>query len=245
MQEGSVPGYQDRSPLFPGGACYPLSSGEGYLSANLSNQPPTSKADGSNSATTTTAAINKEINNNKERLDQLSVIFGVIGPPSPDDIASMGKANEYLLQTLSKKTMNQQNRVQNPQPLMVQQHPVTPLEQLYPAADPLAMDLLKQMLQFNPQRRCTAIEALEHPFFQNVRKPELEVAADEPLVGPDFLETNQSIDLAILKQRTYEEVLWWRDPNPNDSSRNESEANLTTTAQPQGEPTSSNQHQPP
>jgi mitogen-activated protein kinase 1/3 len=28
MQEGSVPGYQDRAPLFPGGSCYPL-SGEG------------------------------------------------------------------------------------------------------------------------------------------------------------------------------------------------------------------------
>ena len=25
MQEGSVPGYQDRKPLFPGGTCYPLS----------------------------------------------------------------------------------------------------------------------------------------------------------------------------------------------------------------------------
>jgi len=28
MQEGSVPGYEDRKPLFPGGSCYPL-SGEG------------------------------------------------------------------------------------------------------------------------------------------------------------------------------------------------------------------------
>jgi mitogen-activated protein kinase 1/3 len=28
MQEGSLPGYQDRAPLFPGGSCYPL-SGEG------------------------------------------------------------------------------------------------------------------------------------------------------------------------------------------------------------------------
>lgn len=217
----------------------------------MNTSHPQSKGDGNNTATSASAGSvsNKEVNNNKERLDQLSVIFGVIGPPSPEDIASMGKANEYLLQTLSKRTITQQNRIQ--QPLLVQQQPVTPLEQLYPAADPLAMDLLKKMLQFNPQRRCTAAEALEHPFFQNVRKPELEVAAEQALVGPDFLETNQSIDLATLKRRTYEEVLWWRDPNPNSSPSGESKSKSAPTksdtrGQSSGEPpTSSNQHQPP
>jgi mitogen-activated protein kinase 1/3 len=158
MQEGSVPGYQDRSPLFPGGTCYPL-SGEG---GNL---------------------------NSDERLDQLSVIFGVIGTPSPEDIAAIGKANEYI------KTLG---KIQS-----------KALESLYPAADPAALDLLKQMLKFNPRSRCTAEEALEHDFFRNMRRPEMEGTAETPLLGPDFLDAME-IDLDTLKRRTYEEVLWYR-----------------------------------
>jgi len=46
---------------------------------------------------------------------------------------------------------------------------------MYPAADPEAIDLLKKMLQFNPKKRCTAEEALEHDFLKSVRRREIEV----------------------------------------------------------------------
>lgn len=62
MQEGSVPSYQDRVPLFPGGSCFPLS--------------------GDNISSST-----------DERLDQLSVIFSVIGMPSEEDLKSIGKVS--------------------------------------------------------------------------------------------------------------------------------------------------------
>lgn len=159
MQEGNVPGYQDRKPLFPGGTCYPL-SGEG----------DSIKAD--------------------ERLDQLNVIFSVIGSPSVEDIGSIGKASEYI--NALPKTKGK------------------PYEVLYPAADPNALDLLKKMLQFNPSRRVTAEEALEHEFFRGTRRKELERKATNPLECPDFLEADK-VDLKLLKQRTYEEVLWYRD----------------------------------
>lgn len=165
MQEGSVPGYSERSPLFPGGTCYPL-SGDTSLS--------------------------------EERLDQLSVIFGVIGTPSPEDIAAIGKANEYI------------KRLGNIQPKK--------LEGLFPAADPNALDLLRQMLRFNPKRRCTAEEAIEHEFLKNVRRQEMERLAEKPLVGPEFLDAVE-IDLQTLKRRTYEEVLWYRDQNPRPKAK--------------------------
>lgn len=158
MQEGSVPVYEDRKPLFPGGTCYPLSGDLDKIKT-------------------------------EERLDQLSVIFGVIGTPSQEDIASIGNANEYI------KSM--------------QQTKGKPLENIFPAADPAAIDLLKQMLQFNPKLRCTAEQALEHHFFKGVRQKEMEPAAGAPLIGPAFLDTNQ-IDLDTLKQRTFEEVRWYR-----------------------------------
>ena len=127
---------------------------------------------------------------NEERLDQLSVIFGIIGTPSPEDVSSIGNAHEYIM-SMSKT-------------------PGKPLETLFPAADPLAIDLLKKMLQFNPKRRCTAQQALEHEFFKGVRQKEMEPAAMEPLIGPSFLETNQ-VDVMTLKRKTFEEVRWYRE----------------------------------
>ncbi len=126
MQEESVPSYEDRVPLFPGGSCFPL-SGDSQSKASDS-----------------------------ERLDQLSVILGVIGTPSDEDVASIGNANEYI-KSLKKS-------------------PYKSLESMYPGADSEAIDLLKKMLQFNPSKRCTAEEALQHEFLKGVRQIELEVS---------------------------------------------------------------------
>ena len=117
MEEASVPHYQDRQPLFPGGSCFPLS---GESDSSKTN----------------------------ERLDQLSVILSVIGTPSRDDIESIGKANEYIKS--------------------LKRSPSKSLEALYPAAATDAIDLLKKMLQFNPKKRCTAEEALNHDFLKGI-----------------------------------------------------------------------------
>lgn len=133
---------------------------------------------------------------NDDKLDQLSVIFAVIGTPSTEDISTVGKANEYI-KSLGKSPGKQ-------------------LEKVFPAADPAALDLLKKMLQFNPKRRLTAEEALEHEFFHGIRQENLERKAPGPLEAPEFLETNH-VDLAELKRKIYEEVLWYRD---NDADMN-------------------------
>lgn len=133
-----------------------------------------------------------------DRVDQLNVIFSVIGTPSAEDISTIGKANQYI-ETLKKSAG-------------------TPLDQLYPEADPSALDLLRQMLQFNPQKRITAEAALEHDFFKGVRRPELEVNGDGPLVGPAFLEAKK-INLKLLKQKTFEEVRWYGDIDGSDENR--------------------------
>lgn len=156
MQEGSVPGYQDRSPLFPGGACYPLSGDT----------------------------------DNAERLDQLNVIFNVIGTPSKEDIAHIGSANEYIKNMKPIKPKN--------------------LKDIYPAADPNALDLLNMMLKFNPKERCTAGEALNHSFFAGIRREEMETSVESPMESPAFL-NEQEIDIETLKRMTYNEVLWFRD----------------------------------
>jgi len=127
---------------------------------------------------------------NDERLDQLSVILKVIGTPDKEDMVDLGSVTEYVesLGTIKGKS----------------------LESLFPMSDPAAIDLLKQMLHFNPKKRCTATEAVEHEFFKGIRRKELERVADGPLEGPDFLEST-NIDIRLLKEKTFEEVTWFRD----------------------------------
>jgi len=80
----------------------------------------------------------------------------------------------------------------------------TSFSSIYPAADPAALDLLGRMLHFNPEKRCSAKEALEHTFFESIRQPELEVKSKEPLLL--CLEATK-LDLDTLKRCTYDEVL--------------------------------------
>jgi mitogen-activated protein kinase 1/3 len=134
-----------------------------------------------------------------ERLDQLAVIFGVIGTPPPGNVFTAGDNATKYIESLGKVEAK-------------------PLGNLFPAADPSAIDLLNKMLRFDPASRCTAAEALEHPFFKTVRRKEMESVADSVLEGPDFLESNH-IDLKVLKQRVFEEVVWYRDKGPTSATK--------------------------
>ena len=53
--------------------------------------------------------------------------------------------------------------------------PRVPFSMLYPRANPLAIDLLTQMLQFDPLKRISCEQAVNHPYFAVWHDP-----ADEP-----------------------------------------------------------------
>ena len=48
-------------------------------------------------------------------------------------------------------------------------------EEKYPGTDPLGLDLLKKMLEFNPEKRISADEALKSTYFDDIRLPEQEM----------------------------------------------------------------------
>eukprot|EP00808_Paulinella_micropora_P025029 g69282.t1 len=86
--------------------------------------------------------------------DQLNVIFDVLGSPSQEEIARIPS-------TSVRDRLNSLKKKNNKQPRAIKDL----FEGCRFATDD-ALDLLSQMLHFDPKKRITAKEALEHKYFQ-------------------------------------------------------------------------------
>ncbi|KAI8145794.1 protein serine/threonine kinase [Fennellomyces sp. T-0311] len=90
--------------------------------------------------------------------DQLQRIFKVLGTPTEEIWPSVSQLPEY------KRDFEIFARI--------------PLETLLPKLDSLGIDLLNQLLQYPPERRITANDALNHPYFDELRKKEQNAEAN-------------------------------------------------------------------
>lgn len=92
------------------------------------------------------------------------MITSVIGSPNEDELSFLEnpKALKFIRQ--------------------LPQVPKKDLATLFPDANPLAIDLLKRMLQFDPRRRCTVEQALAHPYLASLHDPQ-----DEPICPRPYL----------------------------------------------------------
>jgi mitogen-activated protein kinase 1/3 len=107
---------------------------------------------------------NKPLFPGKHYLDQLNLILGILGSPSQEDLNSImnEKARGYLVSLPHKARI--------------------PWRNLYPSADPKALDLLDKMLTFNPgAKRITVEQALAHPYLEQYYDPDDEPVAEVPL----------------------------------------------------------------
>jgi len=129
---------------------------------------------------------NRPIFPGKHYLDQLNHILGILGSPTQEDLASIlnDKARCYLASLPFK--------------------PKIPFAKLYPNADPQAMDLLEKMLTFNPKKRVTVVEALQHPYLQQYYDPADEPEASQPF---DFHMELDDLPKEKLKEMIFEEMV--------------------------------------
>ena len=71
--------------------------------------------------------------------------------------------------------------------------------------DEVAIDLLLKLLQFNPKKRLTAIEALEHPYVADFHNPEEELLCDHKIDVP--LDDDNKFSKEEYRQKLYDIVL--------------------------------------
>lgn len=76
--------------------------------------------------------------------------------------------------------------------------PKKSLEECIPTAPSDGLDLLKRLLQFNPDKRLTADEALHHPFVARFHNPD-----DEPSLGYEVIPAlDDDVQLTVEQYRT-------------------------------------------
>lgn len=164
MIKENAPTFLDRSPLFPGTSCFPLSPDRSN-NVKRGGFPHSSQ-------------------------DQLSIIFSVLGTPSEEDFEFVtdAKAIEYLKSFPHKKRVN--------------------FAELYPAATKEGLDILHKMLVFNPFKRITIDEAINHPFLSKVRDKTREVSAGGPIILDFEKEGEMTVDR--LRELFVEEIKHYR-----------------------------------
>eukprot|EP00471_Norrisiella_sphaerica_P004587 CAMPEP_0184487304 /NCGR_PEP_ID=MMETSP0113_2-20130426/9729_1 /TAXON_ID=91329 /ORGANISM="Norrisiella sphaerica, Strain BC52" /LENGTH=626 /DNA_ID=CAMNT_0026869561 /DNA_START=429 /DNA_END=2309 /DNA_ORIENTATION=- len=118
--------------------------------------------------------------------DQLSVIFDVLGTPSRQEIKALlsERARTYLSSLAPK--------------------PARDLCSLFPGADPLALNLLSNLLKFSPSERLTADEALRHRYHSEIRDVVAEFKSFSSPVRFEF--EGRPLTMQLVKDLIFQEV---------------------------------------
>jgi serine/threonine protein kinase len=119
-------------------------------------------------------------------LDQIQRVIAVLGTPTTEDLAYIG--NESALKYI--KSLPRRSK--------------QAWSSLYPKANPHALDLLGKMLVFNPDKRYTCEQCLEHPYFEGLHNPDEEPVAQEPF---DWSVDNFEPKKELLQKIVYNESL--------------------------------------
>ncbi|GAB9474283.1 Cmgc/mapk protein kinase [Globisporangium polare] len=118
-------------------------------------------------------------------IHQLQIICDKLGTPREDELAFV--------------TSEKAKRFMKNQPMK----PGVPFAKLYPTTNPAAIDLLEKMLVFDPAKRISVEEALEHPYLDSLHNAEDEPVA-ESVFSFDF--EKEELTKTRLQELIFEEI---------------------------------------
>lgn len=113
-------------------------------------------------------------------------ITGILPTPEPEDYDDIGSQQARQFLASLDKT------------------PAVPFAEMYPNACPPALEVMQQMLAFNPRRRLTVEQALQHPFFADLHDPKDEHAAPSEFVLPYH---GQTLTKYQMKELIYAQIV--------------------------------------
>uniref|UniRef100_A0A8C6ZWH8 Mitogen-activated protein kinase 15 n=1 Tax=Nothoprocta perdicaria TaxID=30464 RepID=A0A8C6ZWH8_NOTPE len=120
-------------------------------------------------------------------VNQIEHILRVLPAPSAEDILAM--QSDYRASVINRLSSGQR---------------VT-FEEILPSSTPLhALDLLKKLLVFNPDKRLTAEEALQHPYVKRFHCPAREPSLDYDVILP--LDDDIQLSVAEYRNKLYEVI---------------------------------------
>lgn len=119
-------------------------------------------------------------------MNQLALIMEITGRPQKEDIDPNHRSAASIL-------------IDN-----IPQSEVKSLSTLLPTAPEAALDLIKNLLKFNPHKRLSAAEALMHPYLEIFHNPEDEPASNQVVKLP--LDDSTMLDTSDYKENLYQEI---------------------------------------
>ncbi|KAL3668782.1 hypothetical protein V7S43_006076 [Phytophthora oleae] len=142
--------------------------------------------------------------------DQLNTILDVLGTMEEEDIAEIADPDvQFYLRSLPHRAKRN-------------------LQEMYPGAEPEAIDLLTWMLKMNPRKRATLDEALSHKYLASIRSLEEEIVAPAT-IQLEFDEKKMKVP--EIRQRMVGEIRFY---HPNAGSSSAAASSSARGAQPNG-----------
>jgi len=129
----------------------------------------------------------------RDYVDQLNQILSILGTPDDETLTRIG--SERALRYIRSLPKTQK----------------IPFSELYPNANPLALDMLEKLLKFDPAERITVEEALAHPYLEAYHDVD-----DEPSHEKLFDFSFEALDsIEDMKRMITEEVLNFKQNHQN------------------------------
>jgi len=120
-------------------------------------------------------------------MNQLDRIMEVTGRPSFDDLqATRSPFAETMLESLPPTKLRR-------------------ARELFPTGSDQATDLMYNLLEFNPEKRLTAVEALRHPYLAQFHNPADEPSCDHIVTIP--IDDNSKYTIQEYREKLYSEIV--------------------------------------